>query len=187
MTTLHQLETERLYLRKFEEADLDFVYTHFSSSDVSKYLYDNEPPRDIDGAKAILEWCTDFSSEHHVRWCIVSKESMEQMGTCGFHAYDKINNAAEIGYDLSSAYWSQGYMSEALTRMLSLGFAELNLHRVYAYVSVSNNRSNRLLEKLGFRHEGLIRDKHLFRGKYYDHNLYSLLRTEVDLQIADAG
>ena len=174
-----QLETKRLYLRKFEDEDIDFVYSHFSNPNISEYLYDNDPPKSADEAKEILEWCMDFDSENHIRWCIVRKEDLIQIGTCGFHGHDQKNNAVEIGYDLSSAYWNQGYMSEALRAMLAFGFSHLGLNRTYAYVYVSNVRSNRLLEKLGFTLEGVIRDKHLFRGKYYDHNLFSLLQREA--------
>ena len=103
---LRQLETKRLYLRKFEDDDIDFVYSHFSNSNVSEYLYEDDPPKSIDEAKVILEWCMDFDSENHIRWCIARNEDMIQIGTCGFHGHDKKNNAVEIGYDLSSAYWN---------------------------------------------------------------------------------
>ncbi|MBN2533716.1 MAG: GNAT family N-acetyltransferase [Spirochaetales bacterium] len=173
-----ELETNRLFLRRFKKEDINFIYTHFSNKDVSKYLYDSEPPGNIDEANCILEWCMDFNSERHIRWCILLKKGLKPIGTCGFHNYDIQNNSAEIGYDLSNIYWNKGYMSEALKKMLLYGFDDLCLNRIYACVYVENIRSNKLLEKSGFTLEGIIRDKHLFRGKYYDHNLFSLLKRE---------
>jgi ribosomal-protein-alanine N-acetyltransferase len=175
---LEKLNTARLYLRRFEINDLDFVYKHFSDSNVSKYLYDNEPPANIDEAKNILDWCIDIKAQTHIRWCISLKNNGIPIGTVGFHNYDKTNNAAEIGYDLSEDHWNQGYMSEALSIVLNYGFELFNLNRIYAYVYISNESSNRLLDKLGFKLEGIIRDKHLFRGVYYDHNLFSILKAE---------
>ena len=70
-------------------------------------------------------------------------------------------------------------MTEALSKILSHGFEQLGLNRIYAFVSIDNNRSNHLLEKLGFTLEGVVREKHFFRGKYYDHNLFSLLKSEA--------
>jgi len=154
-----ELRTKRLYLRKFEDNDIQFVYEHFSNANVIEHIIDKEPPANIDEAKDILKWCMELNSENHIRWCITTKDKLKQIGTCGFHNYDKKNNAAEIGYDLSFTYWKKGYMFEALTKMLTFGLENLGLNRIYAYVYISNVRSNMLLEKLGFKLEGVIRDK----------------------------
>ncbi|MCP4178315.1 MAG: GNAT family N-acetyltransferase [bacterium] len=172
------LETSRLILRKFEPNDLSFVYNHFSNSFVSEYLYDNEPPKNKDEAKEILDWCIDIESLNHIRWCIILKEKNIPIGTVGFHIYDQINNAIEIGYDLSQKYTQQGYMTEAMNVVINYGFKNYNLNRIHACVAVENTGSNRLLEKSGFHLEGIIRDKHFFRGNYYDHNLFSLLKKD---------
>ena len=173
-----ELKTNRLLLRKFASSDLNFVHHHFSNAKVTEFLYDNEPAESIDAARKILDWCMDFSSPTHTRWCITLLDNKTQIGTCGFHNYDSTNNASEIGYDLLPDYWNNGYMSEALTEMLSYGFEHLGLNRIYAFVFVNNAASNRLLERLGFSLEGVIREKHYYRGKYYDHNLHSLLRSD---------
>ncbi|MBI9050119.1 MAG: GNAT family N-acetyltransferase [Anaerolineaceae bacterium] len=174
---ISELKTNRLLLRNFESSDLDFVHAHFSNSKVTAFLYDNEPPENIDASKEILDWCMDLASPTHVRWCITLINGSNPIGTCGFHRYDNTNNAAEIGYDLFPDHWSNGYMSEALTEMLSYGFGNLGLNRIYAFVFVNNAASNHLLEKLGFSLEGVVREKHYYKGKYYDHNLYSLLKS----------
>ncbi len=123
----------------------------------------------------------DFSSNDHMRWGIALKDQPEILiGTCGFHVYDQNNNTAEIGYDLSSKHHRKGYMSEALKEIIKYGFERLRLHKISAAVYVGNTASNKLLEKLGFQLEGVIRDKHYFRGEYFDHNLYSLLETEKE-------
>lgn len=173
-----EIETPRLLLRKFDENDLTFIYNHFKNEFVSKYLYDNEPPKDENEAKWILDWCLDLESEVHIRWCIVNKDNGESIGTLGFHKYDKTNNSVEIGYDLAEGYIRKGVMSEALKAILDYGFNEFNFNRVHASVAVKNTASNKLLESLGFTLEGVIRDELYFRGKYYDHNIFSLLKRE---------
>jgi [ribosomal protein S5]-alanine N-acetyltransferase len=176
---IKELTTERLLLRLFKKEDFDFVKTHFADENVSRYLYDTEPPTTNQKAQEVLDWTMNTKSNDHMRWGIALKDHPETLiGTCGFHCYDKTNNAAETGYDLSNKYWRKGYMSEALTRIIKYGFNELHLHKISAIASLDNTGSNKLLEKLGFKLDGVIRDKHLFRGKYYDHNLYSLLETE---------
>ena len=112
------------------------------------------------------------------RWIIVDKDTNQPIGTCGFHCWDRRNNTAEIGYDLWHECWGKGYMKEALTTVLESGFHNMGLNRINAFVTLENINSIKLLEKLGFKNEGIYRDKHLFRGKYYDHYTFSLLKRE---------
>ena len=170
-----QLETARLLLRKFDDNDLNFIFKHFQDEFVSKFLYDNKPPKNIEEAKAILNWCFHQENANHIRWCIVFKQNRKSIGTIGFHRFDQINHSAEIGYDLAETYTRQGIMTEALECILDFGFSEGNLHRIYAHVAVENTASNLLLKKNGFILEGVIRDQFFFRGKYYNHNLWSIL------------
>lgn len=169
-----QLETGRLILRNFTSSDLEFIYNHFQSEFVSRYLYDNEPPRDLNEAQEILDWCMNLNSDH-IRWCITLKDSGLAIGTIGFHRYENQNNSAEIGYDLSEAFTQKGIMTEALKCVMDHGMDRFNLHRIHASVAPDNRVSNRLLEKNGFSLEGVIRDQLLFRGKYYDHNLWAFI------------
>ncbi len=78
------------------------------------------------------------------------------IGTCGFYSFDEGFHRAETGYELHPAYWQPGIMSEALRAILSFAFATMGLHRIEAVVDEGNERSQRLLRKLGFTHEGTL-------------------------------
>ena len=69
-------------------------------------------------------------------------------------------------------------MNEALICAIESGFNNMALNRINASVALENINSIKLLEKLGFKNEGIYRDKHLFRGKYYDHYSFSLLKRD---------
>lgn len=69
-------------------------------------------------------------------------------------------------------------MKEALISAIKSGFDNMKLNRINAYVALGNVNSIKLLEKLGFKKEGIYREKHLFRGKYYDHYSFSLLKSD---------
>jgi len=172
------IETERLVLREINESDIDFVFTHFSNEDVCRYLYDEEPLTSREEAEQIIEWYKNPRGKNHNRWIILNKESKESMGTCGYHRWDKKNKTAEIGYDLGKDFWGKGYMKEALIYIIKRGFSVMDLNRIQAFISIDNARSYKLLESIGFTREGVIRDKHLFRGRYYDHYCYSLLKRD---------
>jgi ribosomal-protein-alanine N-acetyltransferase len=169
------LSTDRLLLRGVRESDSTFLLRHLSDVDVCRYLYDAEPYTTIDEAEELIRLFIDPEGKTLNRWIIVEKASNEPTGTCGFSLWDKENNRAEIGYDLSPAYWSRGYMTEALTAAIASGFENMALNRMEAIIALENVASFRLVEKLGFQREGVLRDRHLFRGTYYDHYLYSLL------------
>lgn len=72
-------------------------------------------------------------------------------------------------------------MTESLHRAVKVGFENMGLNRIQAFVYVQNTRSVDLLLRLGFTQEGIIKDKHLFRGRYYDHFCFSLLKREWNL------
>lgn len=178
MSLIPNLETERLILRSLSDSDVQFIYQHFSDDDVCRYLYDSEPLTSIEEAQELIDFYTDPSQDNRNRWCIIEKTSGTSIGTCGFHRWNKVDNIAEIGYDLQGSAWGHGYMSEAMKAALDAGFAHMNLNRIEAFTYVENERSVKLLERLGFMTEGVVRDKHLFRGTYYDHFCCSILRRE---------
>ncbi len=178
------LETERTELRRITDQDLSFILGHFSDADVCRYMVDAEPPGSAEEAQKIIDWCNGNGNpdSRHNRWLIVLKETGESIGTVGFHNWDRGNHIAEIGYDLSSHHWGKGIMSEVLRCVLAFGFSQMQLNRVQAFVHVQNTASYRMLRKQGFVAEGVIRDKHLFRGEYYDHYLLALLKRDFHLR-----
>jgi ribosomal-protein-alanine N-acetyltransferase len=100
------------------------------------------------------------------------------IGTVGYHKWEKAYFRAEIGYDLSPDCWGQGYMTEALRAVISHGFERMGLNRIDALVYIHNDRSTQLLQRLGFRQEGLLRDYFCLNGIFFDHYLFALLRRE---------
>jgi len=172
------LETDRLILRNVDMEDIDFIYRLFSNEKVCEYLYDEELFTNRNEAIAFIEWNSIPEEKGNNRWVIVTKDENKKIGTCGYDYWDRTNNIAEIGYDLWYEYWGQGYMSEALKSAIKSGFNNMNLNRINAYVALENVNSIKLLEKLGFINEGIYREKHLFRGKYYDHYSFSLLKKD---------
>lgn len=85
---------------------------------------------------------------------------------------------AEIGYALSSDYQGQGVMTEALTQLLPDLFLRAPLERVEARCAMGNVASQRVLEKLGFVREGVLRGYFKLHGRRVDHILYALLRSD---------
>jgi [ribosomal protein S5]-alanine N-acetyltransferase len=100
------------------------------------------------------------------------------IGTCGFYSFDEGFHRADVGYELQKASWRQGIMSEALTAILTFAFTEMGLHRIDAVVYEWNERSQGILRKLGFVHEGTLRQRYFFRDHFWDEHHFGLLKEE---------
>ncbi|CAL8989669.1 unnamed protein product [Prunus brigantina] len=86
---------------------------------------------------------------------------------------------AEVGYALAAEYWGQGIATRAVKMAISDGFKELaDLVRMQALVLVENKASQRVLEKLGFYKEGLLRKYTFHKGAVQDVFMYSLLSSD---------
>jgi ribosomal-protein-alanine N-acetyltransferase len=172
------LQTDRLILRQLTMEDIDFVFKHFHDATVTQYLMDEPPVMDYAQAQAIIEFYSAPEDKMHNRWGIVRKADHRLIGTCGYHKWMKAHFRAEIGYDLSPDCWGQGYMSEAMRTVIRNGFERMGLNRIEAMVYTGNERSIKLLQKSGFKQEGLLRDYFYLDGIFYDHYLFSILRRE---------
>lgn len=89
-----------------------------------------------------------------------------------------IVQAGAIGYWVGAPFAGLGYMSRALQVLLPVLFEDLNLHRIEAACIPTNAASIRVLEKSGFTREGLAREYLCINGKWQDHLLYGLLRSD---------
>jgi ribosomal-protein-alanine N-acetyltransferase len=158
------LETKRLILRSFVGDDVEFLYRHFSDRQSE--------------ATDLIEFYKAQQGARSNRWCIVRKVDNKAIGTCGYHHWVPPHRRAEIGYDLSPQAWGQGYMTEALRAVLTHGFDQMKLHRTDALVFGENGKSIRLLERLGFQSEGVLRDYFCLNGVFYDHRLFALLERD---------
>jgi [ribosomal protein S5]-alanine N-acetyltransferase len=174
-----RLETERLILRSLRIEDADFILREWGSPLVTHYMRDEEPLRSREEAE---EWLRPLQTPEKMPgfrwWGIESKRAQELVGTCGFCRWNKQHHWAEMGYDLWPDYWGQGLMPEAVQALLRYGFEVMELNRVEATTHTENQRSMRVLEKMGFQREGLLRENYCREGVYNDQVLFSLLRRE---------
>jgi RimJ/RimL family protein N-acetyltransferase len=99
------------------------------------------------------------------------------IGGCRIHIEDVNNKMASIGMALHHPYQGQGYGTEAARLALGLAFEQLGIHRVEALVEPSNKVSLALVRKLGFTHEGLLRER-IREGSWIDTEIWSLLDHE---------
>lgn len=172
------LETERLILRELRDEDLVAAHRMLSDPEVMRYV-GKAPHRELSETQAFLTKNRDvFRDRTGVRWAITHRGSGAFIGSCGHWRLIKEHRRSEIGYDLSREHWGQGLMQEALTAVLRFGFTRLDLHSAEAQIDPANDRSRRVLERLGFRQDGLLRENFYFAGQFTDTGVFTLLRRE---------
>jgi RimJ/RimL family protein N-acetyltransferase len=175
------LHSERLSIRKLEEADIDDLLLINGDERVTRFLPYATWRSEADG-QAWYQRMLDFMHEGNtLQFVIVEKATKRVIGTCMLFRYDEASRRAEIGYVMGHSHWRKGYSFEALTALIEYAFSELKLRRIEAEVEPDNNASNALLLKLGFICEGLLRE----RWDHQNTNIYGLLSHEWKSAIAD--
>jgi RimJ/RimL family protein N-acetyltransferase len=99
-------------------------------------------------------------------------------GSCWLDIMDSYSFNAAIGYFVDKNEWGKGYATEMVQAVLQLAFEKLKLHRVYANCDIGNIASQKVLEKIGFRREGQLREHALRAAGWTDVYSYGLLRQE---------
>ncbi|MBP1754679.1 MAG: GCN5-related N-acetyltransferase [Firmicutes bacterium] len=167
------IETNRLLLKSISVEDRDFIFSQFSDDIVTKYLFDEEPLTSISGADEIIASYANSNSISLCRWIMIRKSDQEKMGTCGFHCWYPSENIIDIGYDLKEEFWGKGYMQEALKEIINIAVQELKIKQINAHIYYENDKSIKLVERLGFHFNGQ-KYNCTFRGIEYLHKVFSL-------------
>ncbi len=174
-----RLETQRLSLREMRSDDAQDLWHFLSDQDVVRY-YDRRPMHYLAEVKNMIErHRSRFELNEGVRWAITPKGQTGVIGTCGFF-WEWSNKRGELSYVLAKEYWGHSLMPEALQAIIHYGFTNWpGLNRVEAYVVDRNIPSQRVLQKLGFRHEGFFRERLFADNQFHNESLYALLRSDV--------
>ena len=173
-----RLSGTRLVLRAPRERDVDGVYALFSDPAVMRY-WSRPPMTERAEAEALLlRWDDGFAGRDALTWIVASPHDDAAIGTCTLYRFDPRHRRAEIGYSLQSALWGRGLAREALTLLLDWALPALGLHRIEADVDPRNDGSRQLLLRLGFRSEGLLRERYFVGDEVSDTELFGLLAAD---------
>lgn len=173
------ITTQRLTLREMTTRDISALFKLFSNDAVTRYN-DVDTFKHMNEAESLLGFLQErFDHRIGLRWGICLKSHDEMfLGTCGYNAWSRHNACGKIGYDLMPAYWGKGIMTEAVHGIVQFGFRYMQLNRIEADVTLNNHASVRVLEKVGFKAEGILRQAGYWKGRYHDLRLFALLREE---------
>lgn len=179
MTTQPILSTERLTLRPFTLDDAPRVQELAGNRDLASTTLNLPHPYEDGMAE---QWIgghqAQFESEQAVNYAIVLSSQNLLVGAISLMQINQRHQRAEIGYWVGKSYWNQGYCTEAAHAVLHYAFDVLGLKRVYAYHFPRNPASGRVMQKIGMRHEGCLR-QHVERWGQWEYlEVYGILRDE---------
>lgn len=184
---LPSIPAQRVRLRPLADADVPALFAVFSDERVVRY-WSAPPMCEPAEAQALLdEIRASFLQRSLFQWGVARVEDNRVVGTCTLFHLDARNRRAEIGYALASDCWGQGLMTEALGALVRYAFGPLDLTRLEADVDPRNAPSIRIVEKLGFVREGLLRERWRVGGEVQDSLMLGLLRREWEARAGCGG
>src|SRR6185369_10191645 len=169
------LETARLRLRPLRLADAPDVQRLAGSWEIADTtLTIPHPYQDGMAEQWISGEASKWGTKESVVFAIELRESKQLCGTIGLKL-DLDHSRAEMGYWIGLPFWRQGYCTEAAKEVVRFGFEQLALNRIHAHHFSRNPASGRVLEKIGMRHEGCLR-QHIRRwGRFEDIECYGIV------------
>lgn len=151
------LETERIFLREIVESDAEFILDLLNQPSFIKYIGDRNV-RTIEQSREFIEnrYRKSYRDFGYGLYTVELKETNTPIGICGFVKRDSLPDA-DIGFAFLPQFCGKGYALESANAVMKYGRDVLNLKRVLAITSQDNESSGRLLEKVGFKFENLIK------------------------------
>ena len=174
------IETERLLLRRFEEADLEALHAIHSRDDVARYLL-NGPRDEAATRKALDDKIGETRLEDEGSRLTVAatlREDGRLVGELSLWWRCRKHSEGEVGFVFDPNHGGSGFATEAAEAILGFGFDRVGLHRIIGRCDARNERSARLMERLGMRREGRLVENEWIKGEWTDELLYAILDRE---------
>lgn len=173
------IELGNIILRDMRMNDNQDYFEYLTHPMVSQYLSDEDIPVTLQEAlECVKIWGSLFYNKQGIFWTIADSSTDKLIGSIGLSSWNFYNTRAEISYDIAHDRWGQGIATKALSNVLKLAFNEMMLYRIEARTMASNAASQHLLNKFGFKKEGVLRGYRIIRGKPEDIFMYSLIKPD---------
>lgn len=174
-----EIRTERLLLRELHIEDFAALSEIQSHPEV--HTYEQNTISSLDEVLNYIEkagrWALDIPRTHF-RLAITVPPSGQVCGRLTLTLNWAEIREWEIGWQLHPEEWGKGYATEAAQAVLAYAFHELKAHRVVAFCNFNNDRSTRVMERLGMTREATLRETRWWRDAWTNEYLYAILERE---------
>jgi ribosomal-protein-alanine N-acetyltransferase len=173
------LATRRLLIRDYAVEDAAAIFAYVR--DPAYWQHQRPEPPTQQQVESLLQWVVkEQTATPRLMYFLAAtrKDNGDIIGEGVLKIVNAAERQGEIGFGVSPRAWKQGYGTEIAAALLDVAFQSLKLHRVAGQCSPDNKGSIRIMQKLGMGREGLLRDLHFARGKWWSTLVYSLLEDE---------
>ncbi|MGJ9458339.1 GNAT family N-acetyltransferase [Oceanobacillus sp. CF4.6] len=178
---MEKLETKRLLLRPLTTVDSERIEELAGEYDVAKSTLNIPHPYPKGSAIHFIESVHDTERNNIIMLAITEKGSQLLIGLINLNLSSPYRRG-ELAYWVGKHYCGNGYGTEAAKLLLEYGFNHLKLNKIFAASFTSNPGSWRIMEKIGLKYEGTLK-QHVARfGQFYDLAYYGLLKEEFDTE-----
>jgi RimJ/RimL family protein N-acetyltransferase len=169
------LKTPRMTLRPMRPSDGDALHAVWSDAEAMRH-WDWPAIKSVTVTRNVIaRQCEEAKHGQGLYWAMCLDGQRDPIGACDLSEIDTHHRRAEVGFLVAREYWGRGYALEAMRAVVAYAANALKLERLSARTHSGNDRSARLLERLGFRHEGVLRAFVWREGTRRDCDLYGLL------------
>lgn len=179
LNPLPELTTARVRLRAPTLEDAPALFALYGNPEIMRYV-GHPPAVDVDEIRGKLT--RDLAAIHRgeaARWVLTLHGEQHASGYVGLFHWSQNDRRAELGYVLARNLWGKALMKEVLPEVVRFGFKRMGLHRIDALVDTENLASIRVLERLGFQREGVMRESTYTNGRFSDTAVFGLLEHEA--------
>jgi ribosomal-protein-alanine N-acetyltransferase len=173
------ITTRRLHIRDYVVGDAPTVFQYVNEP--SYWQHQRSEPPTAQQIDALIKWVVNEQA-NAPRLAYFLGVTNKNTGEIIGEAVLKITHAAErqgeLGFGIAPRFWKQGYGTEVTAAILDAAFSQLKLHRLSGQCSPDNKGSMRIMQKVGMAREGLLRDVHYARGKWWSTVVYGVLEHE---------
>ena len=155
------LETERLFIRKLQDYDVDEIFEMRSDPEIMRYIREPQTVKE-DSLKWIKMISQHWDSEGIGFCAVIEKETKDFVGWCGLWHLPNTEEI-EVGYAIKPDHWRKRFATEAANRFLKYGFEDLELEKIVAVAFPENEGSQKVMKNIGMKYVGI--------GDFYDNKL----------------
>jgi ribosomal-protein-alanine N-acetyltransferase len=173
------LHTERLRIRLLRMEDTEPLFLCFCDPEAMRFW--SSPPHASPSvtAEMIERARASFLAGEGIEWAITRRGDDMAVGKIGHWRWQRAHSRSEVGFMLRRDLWRQGMAVEALQAVVEWGFGRMELHSMEAQLDSANEASQRTLERVGFRREGLLRQSYFDGAEFRDTLVYGLVRSDL--------
>ncbi len=169
----------KVHLRELTIEDVEDRYQWCFDKEVTKHLNMPEkyPPFSREETQKWIEMCIKRTNGYEQKSILT--EQGKHIGWIDLKNIDKLNKHAELGIAIGNKnYWGKGYGLSAMREMLTWGFIELEMNKIWLRVEIDNEKAIKSYKRMGYVDEGILRQDRLRNGEYVDRLRMSIIKSE---------